>query len=157
MEGYQSVPRAELYASIAMVLFTAALPTPAMHTIISDNKAVVDGYNVGHRPGHGNMDDLWERFWAIYEKAKTAGWRVDIRKIKSHTLEVGSKYLTGESIDIDDVPYQWRLGNSYADHWADVASNTVACDQGHRYTVSLNDASGWLISCLLYTSDAADE
>ena len=43
------------------------------------------------------------------------------------------------------MPYEHRLGNSYADYWADVATKTVACDQGHRRTVSMNDASGWLI------------
>ena len=81
----------------------------------------------------------------IRDRAKSIGWRIDLRKIKSHTLEPNSKYLTGESIDLDDMPYEHRLGNSYADYWADVAAKTVACDQGHRRTVSMNDASGWLI------------
>ena len=70
IEGRQSVPRAELFALMAAVLYTAALPKPAsIQTllIISDNKAVVDGFYRGPKPGQGNMDDLWEKFWAIYE------------------------------------------------------------------------------------------
>ena len=80
MEGYQSVPRSELYALMAMVLYTAALPTPAPLTIISDNKAVVDGYNGGHRPSHSNMGDLWERLWAIHALAVQAGWSFKVNK-----------------------------------------------------------------------------
>ena len=54
-------------------------------------------------------------------------------------ISLGSDYLT------EDMPYEHRLGNSYADYWADIAAKIVACDQGHRQTVSMNDASGWLI------------
>ena len=139
------MPRAELFALMAAVLYTAALPKPTHRTklsIISDNKAVVDGFYRGPKTGQGNMDDLWERFWAIYIVAQTAGWEVSLQKIKSHTLEPKSE---DESIDLEDMPYEHRLGNSYADYWAEVAAKTVACDLGHRKTVSLNDASGWLI------------
>ena len=69
MEGKQSVLRAELYALKAIVLFKATLPTPARLTIVSGNKAVVDGFNKGPKPGNGNVDDLWVRFWATYQCA----------------------------------------------------------------------------------------
>ena len=105
----------------------------------------MDGFHKGSKTEQGNMDDLWEKFWAIYSIANSMGWEIDLRKIKSHTLEPNSDYLTGESIDLEDMPYEHRLGNSYADYWADIAAKIVACDQGHRQTVSMNDASGWLI------------
>ena len=80
LEGYQSVPRSELYALIAITPYTAALPTPASLIVISDNKAVVDGFNLGPRapdsPSHSNMGDLRERFWAIYAIAQQAGWTI---------------------------------------------------------------------------------
>ena len=62
MDEYQSVPRTELYALMAIVLYTAVLPQAAKLTIISDNQAVEDGYSRGPKPGNGNLDDLWERF-----------------------------------------------------------------------------------------------
>ena len=86
MEGYQSVPRSELFALMAIALYTAMLPTPAAILIVSDNKAVVDGFAKGPRPyenpSHSNMGDLWERFWAIYALATGAGWTFRVQKIK---------------------------------------------------------------------------
>ena len=142
MEGYQSVPRAELYALMAIVLYTAALPTPAPLTIISDNKAVVDGFNAGNRPSHSNMGDLWERFWAIYAIAQGAGWTFQVQKIKSHTLE---KDLNEYPLDLDEMPMEHRIGNSRADRWADYAASLVACGEDHRNNVAFQDAGGWLI------------
>ena len=93
MDGRQSVPRAELYALMAIVLYMAVLPIRAKLTIVSDNKAVVDGYNKGPKLGQGNLDDLWERFWAIHDCARAGGaggWEFEnfgVITIKSHTLE----------------------------------------------------------------------
>ena len=146
MEGYQSVPRSELFALIAITLYTAVLPTPAPLTVISDNKAVVDGFNKGPRapdsPSHSNMGDLWERFWAIYDIAQQAGWTIQVQKIKSHTLE---QDFNEHPIDLEEMPMEHRIGNSRADRWADYAASTVACSEDHRNNVALQDAGGWLI------------
>ena len=146
MEGYQSVPRSELFALMAIALYTAMLPTPAALLIISDNKAVVDGFAQGPRlpdkPSHSNMGDLWERFWAIYAVAKGAGWTITVQKIKSHTLE---QDLNEYPLDLDEMPMEHRIGNSRADRWADYAASLVACGDDHRNNVALQDAGGWLI------------
>ena len=101
---------------------------PAALIIISDNKAVVDGFAKGPRlpdsPSHSNMGDLWERFWAIYAVAKGAGWTFTVQKIKSHTLE---QDFNEYPLDLDDMPLEHRIGNSRADRWADYAASLVQC------------------------------
>ena len=84
---------------------------------ISDNQAVVDGSHRGPKPGQGNMDDLRERFWAIYNIARSGGWEISFIKIKSRTLKPDADT---ESIDLEEMPYEYRLGNSYADYWAEL-------------------------------------
>ena len=132
MEGYQSVPRSELFALMAIALYTARLPTPAALLIISDNKAVVDGFAKGPRPpdgpSHSNMGDLWERFWAIHELAKGAGWTFTVQKIKSHTLE---QDFNEYPLDLDVMPMEHRIGNSRADRWADYAASLVSLSLIH--------------------------
>ena len=104
---------------MAITLYTAVLPTPAPLLIISDNKAVVDGFNKGPRapesPSHSNMGDLWERFWAIHAIAQRAGWTFQVQKIKSHTLEHD---FNEYPLDLDEMPMEHRIGNSRADRWA---------------------------------------
>ena len=69
MDGVQSVPRAELNVLMSFVMYTAMLPEPGEVHVYSENQAVVDECHKGPRPGHGNMDDLWETFWAVQECA----------------------------------------------------------------------------------------
>ena len=64
------------------------------------------------------------KLWAIYDLAREGGWAFSLIKIKSHKLEPNADT---ESIDLEEMPYEYRLGNSYADYWADVAAKTVAC------------------------------
>ena len=78
MEGNQTVPRAELQALISAVNFLGIVDGPCSVHIYSDNKAVVDGYNAGQRMGHGNMDDLWEPFWAIHSLVSQQGWIINV-------------------------------------------------------------------------------
>ena len=71
----------------AFVMYTAVLSTPGEAHIYSDNQAVVDGYHKGCTFAHGNMDDLWETFWAVHDLAVVGKWTFHVHKIKSHTLE----------------------------------------------------------------------
>ena len=68
-----------------LITFLGVVDVPCEIVIYSDNKAVVDGYNSGPREGHGNMDDLWEQYWAIHSIIAPQGWHIDVGKIKAHT------------------------------------------------------------------------
>ena len=63
-------------------------------------------------------------------------WLNDLRKVKSHTLEIlvdVDKYYS------DDTPHEHRLGNSYADYWADHAASIAEVSWGNTREVSFSD------------------
>ena len=35
--------------------------------VVSDNKAVYDGYSKGRRGKSGHCDDLWDMVWPLYD------------------------------------------------------------------------------------------
>ena len=70
---------------------------------------VYDGYRKGRKVAHGNIDDLWEELWDIWEEVYNAGWIILLHKVKSHTsiAQIGF-----------DIKHEDRTGNALADHWA---------------------------------------
>ena len=141
MEGNQTVPRAELQALIFAVTFLGIAPGPCTIHIYSDNVAVVDGYNVGRRVGHGNMDDLWEPFWAIHSRVTSGGWIIKVHKVKAHTLDTPIKCDPEYGYDV--MPHEIRIGNSRADFWADHAAEIASVYGRTPKPYGLIDALGW--------------
>ena len=47
---------------------------------------------LAQKVGHGNMDDLWETFWAIHSLVNQQGWIINVHKVKAHTLDAPIKW-----------------------------------------------------------------
>ena len=115
--GPQSVPRAELAAVLVVVSFAA--PGAAIALAI-DSRITCDGVNGGGRQANG---DLWAQIDAHISKK---GLVVSASWVKSH-LDAAPAKERGYSFPVAHV-----LGNSAADHFADIAaqgcqvSDTVA-------------------------------
>ena len=127
---------------MSYVMYTVLIPEPCEVKNYSDNQAVVDGLYKGRIFAHGNMDDLWETFWAIHDIVVTQKWKFCVHEIKSHTLE---KDFNEFPIDLDDMPMEHRESNSRADRWADAAAEIIQCDDDIRRNVSFADAQAWII------------
>ena len=93
LEGYQSVPRAELTALIRFFTFLVGLGPgkTGNHTVYTDNKMVYQGFTAGRHIGHGNMSDLWQLMWDLYQNLEDAGWTITLKR--SNPMLLRPKWL----------------------------------------------------------------
>ena len=115
LEGYQSVPRAELNAMISFFTFIAEVDlVPTHYRVHTDNKGVYLGYHKGPIKGYRNHGDLWEKLWFQYHRCTQKGFTFTIRKVKSRTDEA--------DLEAGTITPAQRHGNDRADHWAGEAA-----------------------------------
>jgi hypothetical protein len=123
-----------------VLLFLFGRDDPTEIKVVTDNKAVYDGYSKGRRGKSGHCDDLWDIVWPLYDKIVDRGWTVILYKIKSHTDF--RKMLK------EEIPYDFFCANAAADKWADQAAADVQVSgEGHDFT----DARAWKIQDRLVT------
>ena len=85
---------------------------------------------------------MWEVFWAIHKCAVRRGWSFRLLKIKAHTLDTPVEW---DKYSADDTPHQHRLGNSYADYWADKAADMAEVPWAEVNVTGIYDGMAWKI------------
>ncbi len=121
----QTVPRGELYALVALVLFASQGSTL---DYVTDNKGLYNTYTQGPKFALQTTNcDLYNMLYkAIYDKALL----VEVRWMPSHLLENPTKGV------YSGVSYLDLLGNSHADKLADQAAI--------RFSVPINVSTKYL-------------
>ena len=144
----QSVPRAELYAAVQAIEGCSS----ADITLVSDNKYFVDGTDKEWRKVQcAPHADLWQRWFEAVELKSS----VTVHKVKSHG--------TAEEIKSGLIPWDYYVGNAYADVLANEGAARAAVPDALAAEVHALDSMAWQIQSRLVailcagTTRAADK
>ena len=88
------------------------------------------------------MDDMWELLLTIHSCAIRRGWRFLVYKGKAHTLDTP---ITWEKYSSDDTPHDHRIGNFFADYWADKAAEIADVPWVESNITCIYDGMAWKI------------
>ena len=108
---------------------------PSRNRIHTDSKIVFDG--VAARKNNGQLADLWDEVWILWDKLKEKGWQLIVLKVKAHTTD--SDLAEGK------ITLYNREGNNHADHWADDAAEENQISWQQANFTQVHDATAWLI------------